>query len=75
MLEIAEVMGNVLARAHARSGDAAVISGYLGDSNSFELAITDFALNYADQTERDHALLLAAIKSGRLKAEVEPEDD
>lgn len=75
MIEIAEVMGRVLARAHARSGDAAVISGYLGDTNSFDLAITDFALNYADQTERDHALLLAAIKSGRLKADLEPEDD
>jgi uncharacterized protein (DUF2252 family) len=75
MIEIAEVMGRVLARAHARSGDAAVISGYLGAGETFDSAITDFALNYADQTERDHALLLAAIKSGRLKAEIEPEDD
>lgn len=74
-IEIAAVMGQVLARAHARSGDAAVISGYLGNSNSFDAAITDFALNYADQTERDHALLLAAIKSGRLKADLEPEED
>ncbi len=76
-IEIAEVMGYVLARAHARSGDAATISGYLGglEDASFDAAVTDFALNYADQVERDHALLLAAIKSGRIKAKDELEDD
>ncbi|MBX9685591.1 MAG: DUF2252 domain-containing protein [Candidatus Obscuribacterales bacterium] len=74
-LEIAEVMGNVLARAHARSGDAAFISGYLGTDTSFDAAVTDFALNYADQTERDHALLAAAIKSGRIKAQDELIDE
>lgn len=74
-VEIAEVMGRVLARAHARSGDAAIISGYLGNTNTFDLAVTDFALNYADQTERDHALLVAAVNSGRLKALAELEED
>jgi uncharacterized protein (DUF2252 family) len=74
-VEIAEVMGNCLARAHARSGDAAVISGYLGAEATFDAAVADFALTYADQTERDHSLLVAAIKSGRLKAQEEQDDD
>lgn len=76
-IEIAEVMGSVLAKAHARSGDAAFVSGYLGgaEESSFDAAVTDFALNYADQVERDHALLVAAIKSGRIKAKEELEED
>jgi uncharacterized protein (DUF2252 family) len=60
-----------LARAHARSGDPAQISGYLGSSVMFEQAIALFAEAYADQTERDHAALLAAIKEGRIQAEVD----
>jgi len=60
-----------LARAHARCGDPAQISGYLGSSTLFEQAIALFAEAYADQTERDHAALLAAIKEGRIKAEVD----
>ncbi len=73
IVDIAEVMGSVLAKAHARSGDAAFISGYLGglEEASFDAAIVDFSLNYADQVERDHALLEAAVKSGRLKADIE----
>ena len=74
-VEIAEVMGKSLARAHARSGDATVINGYLGTEESFDAAVTDFALNYADQVERDHSLLVAAIRSGRIKAIEEAEDD
>ena len=60
-----------LARAHARCGDPTQISGYLGSSTLFEQAIALFAEAYADQTERDHAALLAAIKEGRIKAEVD----
>jgi uncharacterized protein (DUF2252 family) len=60
-----------LARAHARCGDPAQISGYLGSSAMFEQAIALFAEAYADQTERDHAALLAAIKEGRIQAEVD----
>ena len=60
-----------LARAHARCGDPAQISGYLGNSVLFEQAIALFAEAYADQSERDHAALLAAIKEGRIKAEVD----
>ena len=71
MSRYAEVCGWTLARAHARSGDAATISGYLGKSDAFDQAIGKFALAYADQTARDHAALVAAVKSGRVKAHVE----
>jgi uncharacterized protein (DUF2252 family) len=58
--------GWVLARAHARSGDRVQIASYLGRSERFDGAIADFAKGYADQTERDHAALCAALKSGRV---------
>ena len=60
-----------LARAHARCGDPALISGYLGTSDLFDQAIALFAEAYADQTERDYKALLKAIKEGRIKAEVD----
>jgi uncharacterized protein (DUF2252 family) len=60
-----------LARAHARSADPAMINGYLGNSDAFAQAIAVFAEIYADQTERDHAALLAAIKEGRIQAVVD----
>jgi uncharacterized protein (DUF2252 family) len=62
----AGVCGWALARAHARSGDRVQIAGYLGKSERFDRAIADFAEAYADQTERDHAALCAAVKSGRV---------
>jgi uncharacterized protein (DUF2252 family) len=58
-----------LARAHARTGDAACISGYIGKNEAFSEAITDFALAYADQTESDYRALKEAVKSGRIKVE------
>jgi len=67
----AGLCGSVLARAHAKSGDAAKISGYLGKSDAFDRALGEFSLAYADQTVRDHAALVAAVKAGRLKALVE----
>ncbi len=60
--------GRALARAHARSGDAAEIAGYLGDNDRFDQAVAAFALAYADQTERDHAALVAAVRAGRVRA-------
>jgi uncharacterized protein (DUF2252 family) len=57
-----------LARAHARTGDAATISGYLGTSDTFDKAIAQFAASYADTNARDHADLVAAIRTGRIKA-------
>lgn len=60
--------GRVLARAHARSGDAAMIAGYIGSSSVFEEAVTNFAAQYADQTDHDHKALVEAVRSGRLEA-------
>ena len=61
--------GWTLARAHARSGDAIAIAAYLGGSDVFDQAITEFAEAYADQNERDHNAVLEAVKSGRIVAE------
>jgi uncharacterized protein (DUF2252 family) len=58
-----------LARAHARSGDPVAIAGYVGGGDVLDRAIADFAEAYADQNERDHAALLAAIDSGQLTAQ------
>ena len=58
-----------LARGHARSGEPATIAGYLGTDSQFEDAMATFADEYADQTERDHAAMLAAIASGRIAAQ------
>ena len=58
--------GWALARAHARTGDSVTISGYIGTSDRFGEAIADWAAAYADQTERDHAALVAAIDRGVL---------
>jgi uncharacterized protein (DUF2252 family) len=64
----ARMCGWTLARAHARSGDRVAIAAYLGAGDSFDRAIATFAEDYADQNERDHAALLAAIDSGRVEA-------
>jgi uncharacterized protein (DUF2252 family) len=58
-----------LARAHARTGDETGIAGYIGKNNDFSQAIGDFAVAYADQTERDYETLVKAVKSGRIAAE------
>jgi hypothetical protein len=63
-----QACGAALARAHARSGEAATIAGYLGRGDAFDAAIVEFADAYADQTERDHAALVDAIKTGRIAA-------
>ncbi|HEY6310903.1 MAG TPA: DUF2252 domain-containing protein [Streptosporangiaceae bacterium] len=64
-----ELCGWTLARAHARSGDRIAIAAYLGGSDVFDRAITEFAAAYADQNERDHKSLVAAVASGRIAAE------
>lgn len=69
----AEICGWTLARAHATSGDPAMISGYLGRGDRSEVAMADFALAYADQNERDYAVLVEAERSGRIEALVEAE--
>jgi uncharacterized protein (DUF2252 family) len=64
----ARVCGWALARAHARSGDAAMIAGYMGASEVFDDAIADFAVEYADQARRDHRAFVKAVRQGRIKA-------
>ena len=64
-----ELCAATLARAHARTSDPAQISGYLGKGDTFDRAIASFAEVYADQMERDHAALLAAITEGRVQAQ------
>jgi len=54
----AQLCGTTLARAHARSGDAAMIAGYLGKGSAFDEAVADFAMAYARQSVADHALLV-----------------
>jgi uncharacterized protein (DUF2252 family) len=71
MVEYAELCGWALARAHARSGAPAQISGYLGKTDAFDKAIATFASAYADQSERDHAILKKAARSGRVEVVVE----
>src|ERR1700730_16872864 len=61
--------GWTLARAHARSGDRIAIASYLGGSDVFDKAITQFAAAYADQNERDYKSLVDAVASGRITAE------
>jgi len=68
MRDYGELCGWTLARAHARSGDRVAIAAYLGQSTVFEQAIAEFAVAHADQNERDHQALAAAVASGRVTA-------
>jgi hypothetical protein len=56
-----------LARAHARSGDAAMIAGYMGSNTTFDDAICEFAVEYADQNLRDYRAFVRAVREGRIK--------
>ena len=69
MATYGKLCGWTLARAHARSGDRIAIASYLGSGDSFDRAILEFSLAYADQNDRDYQQLAAAVKSGRLTAE------
>lgn len=62
----AEHCGATLAMAHARTGDAAAIAGYLGDDATADHAFTEFARSYADLNESDHAAHTNAITSGEV---------
>jgi uncharacterized protein (DUF2252 family) len=65
------VCGWALARAHARSGDAAMIAGYMGSSEVFDDALCEFAVDYADQAQRDHRAFVKGVRQGRIKAILE----
>jgi hypothetical protein len=60
--------GRVLARAHATTGDAVAIDAYLGKGSTFDAAMLRFATAYAEQNERDHAQLVAAIADGSVES-------
>jgi uncharacterized protein (DUF2252 family) len=65
----AQLCASTLARAHARSGDRIAIAAYIGKGDVFDVAIADFSVAYADQNERDHERLRAAVRRGAIKAE------
>ena len=73
MLQYAELCGFTLARSHARSGEPALISGYLGERDVFDKAIVSFSISYADQSEKDYAGLMKAVRSGDLEVVIETE--
>jgi uncharacterized protein (DUF2252 family) len=60
-----------LARAHARSGDAAMIAGYMGSGQAFDDAIGEFAVEYGDQARSDYRAFVQAIRDKRIEAMVE----
>ena len=62
-----KVCGRVLARAHSRSADPALIAGYVGNSTTFDEAIGEFAIDYSAQTDRDHDSMAEAVRNGRLE--------
>jgi len=66
--QYAEVCAFVLARAHARTGDPILLYGYLGKSDTFDQALTQFALAYMDQNAHDHAALVDAVNKGKIHA-------
>lgn len=63
--------GWALARAHGRASHPWLVSGYLGTSDAFDEAMGDFAVAYADQAERDHAALKAAVSAGKIEVHIE----
>ena len=62
--------GRALARAHAKTGDAAMISGYLGNRDSFDRALVAFSRNYSHATESDYDVLVKAVRLGKIEIEI-----
>ena len=68
LTQYARMAGELLAKGHARSGDPCALSGYLGTADKCDLAMSRFAIAYANQTEKDWEALRLAIRNGKLKA-------
>jgi hypothetical protein len=68
LADYAGIVGHLLAKGHARTSGASMIAGYAGRSDKLDRAMTRFARAYADQTEADHARLVAAVRRGALPA-------
>lgn len=71
LFDYATLCGWTLARAHARSGDPAMVAGYMGKSDVFDKAIAAFSKLYADQGEKDHAAFKSAIRQGKIEIQAE----
>ena len=71
LIDYAKACGWALARAHARSGDPSLLSGYIGNSNEFAHAVSKFSILYADQNELDYNKMIKAIKDGKLPVSAE----
>jgi hypothetical protein len=69
LTDYAGVCGLLLAKGHARTSGASMIAGYVGASGKLDEALSQFAQAYADQTERDHAALVEAVRTGRLPSD------
>ncbi len=69
--QYARMCAHALARAHARSGDAALISGYAGSGETLDDAIADFAVAYSDQNRSDYRAFIKAIRQGRIEAQTD----
>ncbi len=69
LADYAGIVGHLLAKGHARTSGASMISGYAGGSDKLDAAMARFAVAYADQTEADHAALVRAVAAGRLPIE------
>jgi len=71
LFDYATLCGWTVARAHARSGDPAMMAGYMGKSDVFDKAVATFSKVYADQAEQDHSAFKDAIRSGRIEVQGE----
>jgi uncharacterized protein (DUF2252 family) len=69
LLLYAKVCGQALARAHSKSGKAAEITGYLGLTENFDYAVSDYAVSYANQVEKDYEAFRVAVRAGRFPTE------
>ena len=69
-----QLCGKILARAHAKSGNAAMVTGYLGASDKFDKVLTRYAVAYADQVERDYETFRSAVRTGRFPVETLPSE-
>ena len=72
LIAYARLCGRTLARAHAKTGDAALIAGYMGKGELLDESISRFAVAYANQTEKDYETFMKAIRSGRLACSADP---
>jgi uncharacterized protein (DUF2252 family) len=72
LMEYASVCGEILARGHARGGDCAMLAGYIGNSERFDDAVSQFANAYADQTEKDWSQFVKSLKPAKSLKPVTP---